>query len=220
MRGLRKWFLLSAFAMVPLPAFGQACGGFSDVDPGEFYCNNVEWLKNRAVTLGCVTPVGAYCENDFVLRSQMAAFMNRLGNVLTPLILRSIDTADDVTFDPPFVMCEDQAVAAAAYPRQASFTATVMNFNATATKTVQGRLVYSTNAGMTWTPTGDAVMWQTVDPAERSTLALTGGPLNLDPGQAYQFGIRLETNAVGAIVDAECQLNVRVENRNGTASPF
>ena len=100
-------------------------------NPGEFYCNNVEWLKNRAVTLGCVTPVGAYCENDFVLRSQMAAFMNRLGNVLTPLILRSIDTADDVTFDPPFVMCEDQAVAAAAYPRQASFTATVVSISLT-----------------------------------------------------------------------------------------
>ena len=220
MRALRKWILLALFAFAPLPAFGQQCGGFTDVDPADFYCNNVEWMKNRAVTLGCTATL--YCDNDFVLRSQMAAFMNRLGNVLTPVILRATDSAAGQTYALPFILCESTAtpVAAAAYPRQASFTATVMNFNANATKTMQGRLMYSTNVGASWVPTGDSVMWQTVDPGERSTLALTGGPLDLVAGETYLFALELTTNAVAATVDAECQLNVRIDNRNGTSTPF
>jgi hypothetical protein len=155
----------------------------------------------------------------------MAAFLRRLGRVLTPLVLRANDSATGQTYASPFVLCESTVVEPATppYNRQASFTATVMNFNASATKTVQGRLVYSTStppAPPVWTPTGDAVMWQTVDPGERTTLALTGGPLDLAPSQHYQFAISLDTNAIGATVDAECQLNVRIDNRNSATSPL
>ena len=52
------------------------------------FCQNVEWIKNRKVTLGC-TSTTLYCPNDRVSRLQMAAFMNRLGTALTPLVLRA-----------------------------------------------------------------------------------------------------------------------------------
>ena len=219
MRLLRKWMLSLSLAFAPLPAFAQSCG-FNDVFPTDFFCNNVEWIGNRNVTLGCTAM--AYCPNNNVLRSQMAAFLNRLGTALTPTILRTIDAPvppDD--YDPPAILCASAAqLPITDFPRPASFAATLMNFNASATKTVQGQLVYSTDNGANWLPTGDAVMWQTVDPAERTTLALVGGSLPLNVGASYLFAIRATTNNPAATVQGECQLNVRIENRNGTSTPF
>lgn len=218
MRVLRKWMLLLALAFAPLPAAGQACGGFVDVFPSDFFCNNVEWIANRNVTLGCTA--SEYCPNQFVLRSQMAAFLNRLGNALQPDILRTIDPDFGGTYDPSDVGCVSAAVPINEYPRRASFGATLMNFNASLSKTVQAELVYSTNGGTTWTSTGDSVMWQTIDPTERTTLALVGGPLDLNVGSTYQFAIRTQTNNPIATVQGECQLNVRIESRTGASTPF
>jgi hypothetical protein len=66
--------IVLAGALVAAPAFAQSCVGFVDVAPADFFCANTEWMKNRAVTLGC-TDTTHYCPNEFVLRSQMAAFM-------------------------------------------------------------------------------------------------------------------------------------------------
>ena len=221
MRFLRKWMLLLSLAFAPLPAFAQTCGDFVDVFPTDFFCNNVEWIGNRNVTLGCTAT--QYCPNNNVLRSQMAAFLNRLGTALTPTILRTIEApVAPSTYDsPPAILCASAAqLPITDFPRQASFAATLMNFNASATKTVQGQLVYSTDNGATWLPTGDAVMWQTVDPTERTTLALVGGALPLNVGASYSFAIRATTNNPAATVQGECQLNVRIENRNSATPPF
>ena len=59
------------------------CGTFTDVDDNAIYCPATQWLKNRAVTLGC-TSATLYCPNDTVTRASMALFMNRLGVALTP----------------------------------------------------------------------------------------------------------------------------------------
>ena len=58
------------------------CAGFTDVDDTSAFCPNVEWMKNRGITLGCA--VNLYCPNDLVTRLAMAAFMNRLGESLFP----------------------------------------------------------------------------------------------------------------------------------------
>ena len=219
MRALRKSLLLLALA-APLPAAAQTCGNFTDVFPANFFCNDVEWIGNRQVTFGCTAT--EYCPNNNVLRSQMAAFLRRLGDVLTPQIERTIDVALAQTFDPPFVFCESPSVAVTNYPRQASFAATMMNYNAASSKTIQGELVFST-AGPTgpWQSTGDAVMWQTIGPTvERQTLALVGGPLNLNVGTTYHFAIRVITTAPAVQAAAECQLNVRIESRTGATSPI
>src|SRR5512134_17179 len=56
------------------------CAGFTDVDTSSSFCTNVAWIKNRNITLGCTATL--YCPNDPVTRLQMAAFLNRLGNVV------------------------------------------------------------------------------------------------------------------------------------------
>lgn len=67
-------FLFSAAAAA------APCAGFVDVDDTDQFCPNVTWMKQNGITLGCTAT--QYCPNDFVTRLQMAAFMNRLGNVV------------------------------------------------------------------------------------------------------------------------------------------
>ena len=225
MHSPKHWLLLLAAA--PLPAFGQACGGFTDVPPAAFYCNNVEWMRNRNVTLGCT--LTEYCPNGFVLRSQMAAFMNRLGTVLTPTILRVTDAAFDGTYDPQAVGCVSSPVPPpsnppsmpGSHPRQASFVASLWNHNASGTKLVEARFVVSTDGGTTWNPTsGDFQFKHSIAAGQDLTLALNGGPFELDTTSTYQFAVQATTNNPGVTVLGDCQMTVRIENRNGTSSPF
>src|SRR5688572_8545537 len=69
--------LFAAFACVALPTMAAPCAGFTDVDDTDPFCVNVEWMKNRGITLG-LTPT-LYDPNAPVTRLQMAAFMYRLG---------------------------------------------------------------------------------------------------------------------------------------------
>ncbi|MFO1302593.1 MAG: hypothetical protein U1F54_02620 [Burkholderiales bacterium] len=78
---LRKT-LLALFAFLSLPAGAAPCAGFTDVDTSSPFCANVAWMKSRAITLGCTATL--YCPNDAVSRLAMAAFLNRLGDVLLP----------------------------------------------------------------------------------------------------------------------------------------
>lgn len=80
---LRAAAVAAAITVAPTAAVAQNCGGFTDVFTSDNYCNAVEWLKNRQVTLGC-TSTTVYCPGDVVSRGSMALFMQRLGNVITP----------------------------------------------------------------------------------------------------------------------------------------
>ena len=66
--------------LISAAAVAAPCAGFVDVDDSDPFCPNVTWMKQNAITLGCTAT--QYCPNDFVTRLQMAAFMNRLGNVV------------------------------------------------------------------------------------------------------------------------------------------
>ncbi len=65
-----------------MPAAAAPCAGFTDVDSTNPFCVNVGWMKSRAITLGCTSTLS--CPNDAVSRLAMAAFLNRLGDVLLP----------------------------------------------------------------------------------------------------------------------------------------
>lgn len=58
-------------------ASAAPCAGFTDVQDTSGFCIHIEWLRNRAITLGCTA--NQYCPADFVRRDQMAAFLYRLG---------------------------------------------------------------------------------------------------------------------------------------------
>lgn len=60
-------------------ATAAPCAGFTDVsDTDTLYCAAVTYLKNKAVTLGCLDGT-KYCPNDVVTRLQMALFLHRMG---------------------------------------------------------------------------------------------------------------------------------------------
>ena len=78
-------FARAALAAVVLasssPLLAAPCGGFTDVDDANPahapFCDSVEWMKLRNITLGCTATL--YCPDTLVTRLQMAAFMFRLG---------------------------------------------------------------------------------------------------------------------------------------------
>jgi len=61
----------------------QAPSSFDDVAVNDIFCTDVQWLKNRGVTLGC-TPATDYCPFDVVTRASMALFMKRLAEAILP----------------------------------------------------------------------------------------------------------------------------------------
>ena len=74
-----------ALAAVVLASFppgvrAQICTPFTDVAASSSFCTNIQWMFGRGITLGCTATT--YCPTQFVRRDQMAAFMNRLGDVV------------------------------------------------------------------------------------------------------------------------------------------
>ena len=72
--------LAALLAATALPVSAQTCAPFTDVPASDPFCANIQWIFNRGVTLGCAT--NQYCPANFVRRDQMAAFMNRLGDIV------------------------------------------------------------------------------------------------------------------------------------------
>ena len=89
---MRKLLLLTSFAILSTlssPARAQFCPGaapwvFDDVPAGDLFCTFITWAAEHGITQGCLI-IDAnhrlFCPNDAVTRSQMAAFVKRLGDV-------------------------------------------------------------------------------------------------------------------------------------------
>jgi hypothetical protein len=73
---------LALALVVSASAIAAPCAGFTDVDDTGPFCPNVTWIRNRNITLGC--EAGLYCPTAPVSRLAMAAFLNRLGDVVLP----------------------------------------------------------------------------------------------------------------------------------------
>src|SRR5689334_9023880 len=91
---------------VPWARATGPCAGFNDVDAASPFCPNVEWLKNRQITLGC--GAGLYCPSNAVTRLAMAAFLNRLGTALTPVQLFVDSDPGAISLDVGPVLCQTQ----------------------------------------------------------------------------------------------------------------
>jgi hypothetical protein len=64
--------------MAPIAVY--AAGTFVD-DDGSIFENDIEWMADHAITLGCNPPTNnQYCPKNNVTREQMAAFMHRLAD--------------------------------------------------------------------------------------------------------------------------------------------
>jgi hypothetical protein len=206
---LRLILLVGGTVMASLAC--AQCAGFADVAPGAF-CTNVTWMKNRQVTLGC-TPAGTmYCPNNGVSRLAMAAFMNRVGNVLTPNVLQVDDVGASlpISNQPQFV-CPTALLPAVNYMRKMHVNLT-LSYELTGAQDVLIGLGHSTNGA------------PFVVNSQTSTFGTTGNRLHhhyaspvtedLPPGATYRFAIAVtragtNTNSIGAFT---CQMQAIVLN--------
>jgi hypothetical protein len=211
--------IVATWATSPTDSAAQ-CAGFTDVLSSSGFCKNVEWVKNRKVTTGC-TSATLYCPNDSVSRLQMAAFMNRLGNALTPTQLR-VDTAPGaIDLDINLVVCQTGDYAVADYPRTAYLD---LAFNATAASDVglAADLVMSTNGGATWNNLNTVANRGSVTASQWGGLADIGF-VDLDVDQNVRWGVRMTRGGIAGgadLSDSRCQLRALIYSRTGSATPF
>lgn len=62
-------------AMASGVASAQLCTPFTDVPASDPFCEHIQWIYTRGITLGCTAT--QYCPAQFVRRDQMAAFLSR-----------------------------------------------------------------------------------------------------------------------------------------------
>jgi hypothetical protein len=225
---LNRFLAASAFALAALtavPASAQNCVGFTDVLATDPICPNVEWLRNRAITLGCTTTT--YCPTDPVTRGAMALFMNRLGTALTPVFQRKRDTAlGNLSFVGQQNLCPTDAVAINGYPRTAIVRGLVNLFTPDGGMDIKAWVVYSTDGGTTWiTPaTNDGLAYATLYPGQTPPNDVSLHPMNvidLNVGSSYRFALAAtRTTGTGGTANAYCESLVQLVNRNGTTTPF
>ena len=202
---------------------GATCAGFTDVAGTDAFCPNVDWLRNRKVTLGCGDGT-TYCPNDYVTRLQMAAFMNRLGVGFTPIVLTA--TQRVITPDPLLVICETADVPLTDFRRFMSAVATLMVEPGPNPAYILARPMFSTDGGQTWQAFDLAAEAIGADYA-RGPVDKVYGPTTLTAlgneravfGGTFRFGVQV-TLLVEIVSGVSCQLRVSITNRNGANFPF
>lgn len=102
-RLLRAFLVLSLAAVVIAPIAVSANDVFDDVPDTNTFYDDITWLADAAITLGCNPPANTnYCPDGNVTRGQMAAFMRRFAQYLdaedgTPALADNATTADSAT---------------------------------------------------------------------------------------------------------------------------
>lgn len=231
---MRKWIAKAGVAMACMlgaaGASAQDCVGFVDVPATPTgVCNAVEWIKNRSITTGCG---GAnYCPANPVTREQMALFMQRLGNSLTPELLGAQGASDVATPIPneapefAIVDCQTNTSAATNHPRKAALVGSFSGLADANTAAFRAFLLVSTDGGgyQSIIPGTSAAMRATL-PANGWGTVTMNEVMSLDAAKTYRFamGVRRDqlTGVGGTFARYRCQLSATVYNRQGTASPF
>ncbi len=225
-----KSFIVACAALVAVvangPAAAQPCAGFTDVSGSSLFCPNVEWLKNRAITVGC-TSATLYCPNDPVTRLSMAIFMNRLGVALTPIELTPVNAAAvavNPTLNPVLCATPDPGYAVTGFPRRAYVNGAAHLSSPTVGVDILANVLISTNNGASWSPIANsdhyASLYPGSTPAQHVSLAPFGW-VDLAVGQTVRFAVGVTRFAgTGTSVMAGCSLSVQIGNRNAPSSPF
>ena len=229
-RSMLAFAFAAGIAFAPT-ASSAPCAGFTDVDDTSLFCRNVEWMKNRGVTLGC-TSVTAYCPNDPVIRLAMAAFLHRLGNAMTAVQLQrtggAIGTIDlDAASVPSSCatgLVNSQYVVQS--PRFAHGQAVLVAGPGTGTADIGLQIVESTDGGTTWDAVSPIHAASRIDNGQTSSpLSAMMGPRDLVVGTGYLYALRISRAAGSATTgDLEgafqCFIRITLENRNPDSSPF
>jgi sugar lactone lactonase YvrE len=201
------------------PASAGPCAGFTDVVDTDPFCPSVQWMKNRAITVGCTT-TSVYCPADVVSRLAMAAFMNRFGNAMTPINVTSYNSNFllDLDANPKVCSTIDYTYSV---PRTAHGVG-VVGAGHTNGVSFQVEIVESNDGGTTWTPITlpHAV---TAHPNDRRTASALVPATPMLVGTTYRFALRVTRAAGSPLNDLEnwqCQLHMRFDNRVSATPPY
>ena len=218
---IKSLLLASALALFLSagPSSAAPCAGFTDVLDTDTFCPSVEWLKNRAITLGCGGP--SFCPNDFVTRWQMALFMDRLGTALTPAVAVFQDGGGPIDHDVSTFQCVSAIYKITDFPRTAVATAHFSGMFAGASGLLMN-IHYNTDGNAVDFPISMTSLVQRTGASSATYAhASTSAVLALYVGSTYQFAIRVARSGVGTsdLTDFRCHLLVEIHNRRGSPSP-
>lgn len=209
-------------------ASAQNCAGFTDVPASSSFCPNVEWLKNRGITLGC-TSTTLYCPTDPVTRLSMSAFMNRLGKALSPEVL-TVESAAGAMVLPAAAplprTCATADSTATNYPRSVTIHASLTALANASAVAWRAFVAYSYDNGATWLTVGvPLIAMRASSAANQWSGASPALTFDLEPNLPYRFAITLQRDdllpgTTGNFMQTHCMLTATIDNRNGTSSPF
>jgi hypothetical protein len=202
-----------------LAAVPALCSAFGDVPGNNPFCPNVDWLKNREVTLGC--SAGLYCPASDVTRSAMAAFMNRLGTALTPVMLKVEAQPGAIALGAGTVVCQTGDHDIGKFSKRAYLDAVLMA-NAAANTDFGADPVVSFDGGATWIDVSSLRSRATAAATQWANLRVVGG-IDLWTHESVRFGLRMTHGAgggSGSLAESRCVLRVIVGNRTVVNAPF
>lgn len=221
----------TALSAAAPPALGAPCAGFVDVDdtnPNQSgFCSSIEWIRNRGVTVGCTAT--EYCPDANVTRMQMAAFMRRLGDTLTPTILTNNAGLGELTLTipqgsnphpPENFVCQVGPYAVTNYPRRAIVYGQYSGL-AEGPLQVFGTVARSANGGAFTVP---AFGMRNATAGAVWTNVTQTAVIDLEVGSSYTFAFlvnRAVEDAGSNNIDVgRCNMTVQIISRTGAASPF
>lgn len=193
------------------PPVVPTCSGFEDIAASDPFCANVAWMRNRAVTVGCTTTT--YCPAAAVQRLMMAAFLARLGGVIsvTPLLQQA--SSGPLDLGDLAILCVTPDHATPAHPQRAELDAV---FSATATETIgiDVGIFASVDGGASWEAIGEAAI-QTV-PGGQWANVRTMASRDLEAGETIRFALGVARRSGAAnLDDGRCVLRGRLWDRDG-----
>ena len=200
-RTARRRTLVVAIAALSVLGLGGAVvfasHDFTDVPTSAYYHDAVDWIADRGITSGCSAT--QYCPNNAVKRGDMALFLQRLGQVVEPVLATDDENGVTLDIDADPVVCQTTAVLTGAYPKVAIFNGHFSGYNGGASDIeFLARAVYSTNGGSTWS----TLLSQTVDEAPSGTAndndwdsVPVGAHRSFATGQSVRFGIQVSRSA-------------------------
>jgi len=217
----RRCLQIALLATCVFPTAGAVaapCQGFTDVLSTNSFCPNVAWLRNREITLGCSSPT-LFCPAQAVNRLSMAAFLNRLGNVLSPKHYGASESAaTDLAIDPGQVVCATAFLdfSGGGINRTVRGEGTLQFGPSTGTVDVSIGLVSRASPVTAWQPVSGFVQTSTRAGAGTGTVSLMGVS-QLSASTTFQYGLRVSRGATSPNFSDQtgpwrCEFNVALEH--------
>lgn len=205
------------------PVAAAQCDVFTDVQDTDIFCNAVQWLKNRSITLGCPSTAVAYCPTDNVTRASMALFLNRLGVAITPKLVgqQSGTSAQNLNPGQFFPYCLTATLPAVSNPQtvraRGSLNASAVGPN------LEIFLVVSMDGGVTYANLNSTSL-VVPNPNGLQSLSWSSNTLAVAPGNSLLFalGVSNPAGSVGSLnlAAGRCAIEADVVNANPTSPPF